>query len=218
MLKRLLSKHRTSSPAVRHICHFEGVIDHLYLDTRGNPTIGVGFHVTCQDAFTRLSLRDKRTNKPASRMQKQQEYNTLKRLPAGKTARWYAQHCTLHLPHSESMRLLEQQIAAFEHELARLISPQNGYIRAYQQLPNSVQLALLDLAYNLGTPNLSSRWPKLLAALKREDWRQAADECARKHVSKARNQATRQLFIQAASSDNLIARLFRRLWSKLCRS
>ncbi|WP_125718581.1 glycoside hydrolase family protein [Pseudoalteromonas rubra] len=217
MLKRLLSKHRTSSPAVRHICHFEGVIDHLYLDTRGNPTIGVGFHVASQDAFTRMSLRDKRTNKPASRAQKQQEYTTLKRLPAGKTARWYEQHCTLHLPHSESMRLLEEQIRAFEQELGRLICPANGYTRAYHQLPEGARLALLDLAYNLGTTNLSSRWPKLLTALKREDWQQAANECARKHVSKARNQATRQLFMQASKNDGLVTRLLRRLWRKLWR-
>ncbi|MCG7536125.1 hypothetical protein [Pseudoalteromonas sp. OOF1S-7] len=217
MLKRLLSKHRTSSPAVRHICHFEGVIDHLYLDTRGNPTIGVGFHVASQDAFTRLSLRNKHTNRPASRAQKRQEYSAFTRLPAGKTARWYAQHCTLHLPHSESMRLLELQIGTFELELTRLISPENGYTRAYQQLPDSVRLAMLDLAYNLGTTNLSSRWPRLLTALKREDWQQAAHECARKHVSKARNQATRQLFMQAANRDSMLIRLLRRLWRKLCR-
>ncbi|TMP30650.1 hypothetical protein CWC00_15805 [Pseudoalteromonas rubra] len=177
----------------------------------------MGFHVASQDAFTRLSLRDKRTNKPASRAQKQQEYRTLKRLPAGKTARWYEQHCTLHLPHSESMRLLEEQIRAFEQELARLICPANGYTRAYHQLPENARLALLDLAYNLGTTNLSSRWPKLLAALKREDWQQAANECARKHVSKARNQATRQLFMQASKNDSLVARLLRRLWRKLWR-
>lgn len=155
MLKRILSRPVSPSPAARHICHFEGVIDHLYLDTRGNPTIGVGFHVSSKEAFTRLSLRDKRTNKPASRAQKQQEYNTLTRLPAGKTARWYAEHCSLHLPHSESMRLLQQQISNFEQELTRLICPKNGYTRPYNKLPSSVRLALLDLAYNLGITNLS---------------------------------------------------------------
>ncbi|AZZ99926.1 hypothetical protein [Pseudoalteromonas sp. R3] len=217
MLKRILSRPVSPSPAARHICHFEGVIDHLYLDTRGNPTIGVGFHVSSKEAFTRLSLRDKRTNKPASRAQKQQEYNTLTRLPAGKTARWYDEHCSLHLPHSESMRLLQQQISNFEQELTRLICPKNGYTRPYNKLPSSVRLALLDLAYNLGITNLSSRWPKLQTALKQEDWQRAANECARKHVSKARNQATYALFMQASKSDNLIARLLRRLWSKLWR-
>ncbi|MCF2858464.1 pesticin C-terminus-like muramidase [Pseudoalteromonas sp. SMS1] len=179
--------------AAKHICLYEGVIAHLYLDTRGNVTVGAGFLVGDEKALTKMTMRDKSTKKAASRAQKAQEFKAIAKLPEGRLASWYDQHCHLYLPHEECLKLLEKKIAEFEHELEVLFSTQNGYI-PFKKMPSNVQLALLDMAYNLGTTNLSRAWPKLLSAIRAENWTMAAKECRRKHVSTARNQATAKLF------------------------
>ncbi|TQF72620.1 pesticin C-terminus-like muramidase [Pseudoalteromonas luteoviolacea] len=192
-LKKLNSHH-----AAKHICLYEGVIAHLYLDTRGNVTVGAGFLVSDAKALTKMTLRDKSTKKAASREQKAKEFATIAKLPEGRLASWYEQHCQLYLPHEECLKLLEKKIAEFEQELAALFSAQNGYL-PFKKMPSNVQLALLDMAYNLGTTNLSRAWPKLLNAIRTENWSAAAKECKRKHVSTARNKATAKLFLQSGS-------------------
>ncbi|AOT10067.1 pesticin C-terminus-like muramidase [Pseudoalteromonas luteoviolacea] len=188
--------------AAKHICLYEGVIAHLYVDTRGNVTLGAGFHITDAKALSKLALREKATHKAASRAVKIQEFETIARLPAGQLASWYESHCKLYLPQQECVKLLEKKVAEFEGELCRLFSPKNGYI-PFHRMPPNVQLALLDMAYNLGTPNLSRAWPNLLHAIRTENWPQAAKECHRKHVSKARNNATERLFKQSGSTSIL---------------
>ncbi|MBQ4839036.1 pesticin C-terminus-like muramidase [Pseudoalteromonas luteoviolacea] len=188
--------------AAKHICLYEGVIAHLYLDTRGNVTLGAGFHITSASALNKLALREKTTHKAASRALKCQEFETITRLQPGRLASWYEPHCKLYLPHEECIKLLEKKIAEFEAELETLFSAKNGYI-PFRRMPTNAQLALLDMAYNLGTPNLSRAWPNLLRAISSENWQDAAKECHRKHVSTARNQATERLFKQCGHTGML---------------
>lgn len=188
--------------AAKHICLYEGVIAHLYVDTRGNVTLGAGFHIPSAKALNKFALREKSTHKAASRALKIQEFETISRLPAGRLASWYESHCKLYLPQRECIKLLEKKVEEFEAELSRLFSTKNGYI-PFHRMPSNVQLALLDMAYNLGTPNLSRAWPKLLHAIRTENWQLAAQECHRKHVSKARNNATARLFKQSGTTSLL---------------
>ncbi|KZN47660.1 hypothetical protein [Pseudoalteromonas luteoviolacea] len=184
--------------AAKHICLYEGVIAHLYVDTRGNVTLGAGFHITSAKALSKLPLREKSTQKAASRAAKIQEFERIAKLPSGRLASWYESHCKLYLPQQACVQLLEKKIAEFETELSTLFSAKNGYV-PFRRMPSNVQLALLDMAYNLGTPNLSRAWPNLLHAIRHENWQLAATECRRKHVSAARNQATARLFAQSGS-------------------
>ncbi|KZN46497.1 glycoside hydrolase family protein [Pseudoalteromonas luteoviolacea] len=184
--------------AAKHICLYEGVIAHLYLDTRGNVTLGAGFLIDDPKTLAKITLREKSTKKVASRDLKAQEFTIIAKLPEGRRASWYEQHCQLYLPHEECLKLLDKKLRAFERELDTLFCAQNGYI-PFKKMPSSVQLALLDMAYNLGTTNLSRAWPKLLNAIRAENWSAAADECHRKHVSAARNKATAKLFRQSGS-------------------
>ena len=69
-------------------------------------------------------------------------------------------------------------------------------------MPLSVQYALLDMAFNLGTPHLAKNWPKLHQAIKQQDWQCAAQECSRRHIQNERNTATEQLFKQASKTSS----------------
>ncbi|MBQ4812682.1 hypothetical protein J8M20_15085 [Pseudoalteromonas luteoviolacea] len=199
--------------AAKHICLYEGVIAHLYLDTRGNVTLGAGFLITDPQTLAKMTLREKSTKRTASRELKAKEFTTISKLPEGRRASWYEPHCQLYLPHEECIKLLEKKLSEFEHELNTLFCAQNGYI-PFKKMPSKVQLALLDMAYNLGTTNLSQAWPKLLSAIRAENWSAAAQECHRKHVSEARNKATAKLFHQSGSVG-IIRRLAHFLLSQL---
>ena len=61
-------------------------------------------------------------------------------------------------------------------------------------IPDPVAVALGDMAFNLGSFH---KFPKLVAAVERSDWQQAASECERRGISHRRNEDTRQLFLIA---------------------
>ncbi len=77
-----------------------------------------------------------------------------------------------------------------------------GYLRdhvgGYDELPDGVKLALLDMVYNLGPGKLFQEYPKLLAAVAEGDWAKAAGACLRRGPGAARNVWTKEQFLGVA--------------------
>ena len=186
---------------IQQLKRFEGEIAHLYLDSRGNPTIGVGFLMANAQQFCALNLVHKQSGKPASEREKQAEYKKISKQKSGYKASWYAQFCELTLPSHETDKLLHKHLAQFKQELNKVFSKQSGFNCQFEQMPLSAQYALLDMAFNLGTSHLAKNWPKLHQAIKQQDWHCAAQECSRRHIQSERNAATEQLFKQAISKQ-----------------
>lgn len=184
------------SDFIRSLKQFEGQTDHLYLDSLGNPTIGIGFMMANAHQFFALPLHTKQ-HTLATIQQKQDEFNHIKQLPVGYKAAWYQQYCQLHLTEQHCDSILQQHLSQFEKELISIFSRKNGFKVPYHDLPQSVQHALLDMAFNLGSHHLSRHWPKLHQAIKQQNWQRAAQECHRKNIQPARNHKTAQLFIHA---------------------
>ena len=63
--------------------------------------------------------------------------------------------------------------------------------------PEPVQVALVDMAFNLGVPGLVKKFPSFVAAVKSRDWAGASRECRRRGISEARNAETERLFAEA---------------------
>jgi len=64
-----------------------------------------------------------------------------------------------------------------------------------------VKLALFDMIFNLGMPNLKNTWPKFNAAIQAKDWQAAANNSNRKPpVSPERNQYVKDLLEKASNS------------------
>lgn len=181
--------------AVRHLCLYEGEVAHLYLDTRGNPTIGVGFHVATKSEFAQLPLREIRSKRHASREHKLAEFERIKRLPAGCPANFYTNHCELYLSHKACQKILLVKIQSFKAELGKIYGDSK-----FNALPKSVKLALVDMIYTLGQTQLQNNWPKFNAAIHKRDWREAANQCNRKGVSLSRNAKIKQLLESAHHS------------------
>lgn len=181
---------RFTLKAVKHLCLYEGEVHHLYLDSHGRPTIGVNFHFHNRNDFAKLELRELRSKRSASRETKLQEYDKISKLPAGYVANFYSSFCTLYIPHTEIQRVLALTLNRLRHELAQ-------HYTDYDNMPQSAQLAILDLAYQLGLAALPSQFPELDQAIAKEQWHKASQLCARKQVSQARNDKTKQLFLRA---------------------
>jgi GH24 family phage-related lysozyme (muramidase) len=206
---------------IQQLKRFEGEIPHLYLDSRGNPTIGVGFLMTNVQQFCSLNLFHKKSGKPASNSEKQTEYKKISKQESGYKASWYAQFCELILPSHETDNLLHKHLTQFKQELNSVFSKKSGFSCQFEQMPLSAQYALLDMAFNLGTPHLANNWPKLHQAIKQQDWQCAAQECSRQYIQNERNTVTEQLFKQASKASSpstkplLLSCITKRIKSKL---
>jgi len=177
----------TSDEIYGHIVRFEGVVPHLYQDVNGYVTVGVGNLVPNELASRKLNLIDRASHKPATPDECAEDYRAVKALMPGMKASHYSHACNLEMSVTEIRRLFDRRVAEFQMQL-RAVYPN------YDACPGSVQLALLDMAFNLGCGALNERWPLLKAAVTSFNWTDAARHAHRPQSSTARNLATAELF------------------------
>jgi len=180
------------SRAVALLKEGEGAISHMYLDTRGNVTVGVGQLLSTVDSAKKLRFTVRISNKLATAAEIETDFNTVKKQRAGALAASYKQHTKLDLPTSVIDALLGTRIQEFESQL-------RTSLHEYDRYPPDAQLAILDMAFNLGTNGLISKFPRLVAAIREKDWNECASLSNRVGIGAARNEKTKQLFLAAAA-------------------
>lgn len=158
----------------------EGSIPHMYLDTVGEVTVGVGNMLPNVASAQKLAFVERKTQKAATQDQIKVEFESVSKLTKGLRAGAYEKDTTLELPQSVIDTLLEQRIDGFKKEL-KLRFPN------FDTYPMTVQFALLDMAFNLGTTGLVTKFPSFKKAIEAKDWATAAKECNRPQVSLSRN-------------------------------
>jgi len=175
---------------VRDFDRFEGRIAHLYLDTKGLVTVGVGKMLRNEAAALKLPFVRRADGVRATPAEISADFRAVLAQPKGKLAGSYRKFTLLDLPNPAIDDLLKITVDGFEADLrARL----PGYATA----PAPAKAALLDMAYNLGTDGLLL-YKNLKAAVAKGDWRRAAAECHRNGPSPERNDWTRDQFLAAA--------------------
>ena len=167
-----------------HFQEFEGCVDHMYLDGAGLVTIGVGCLI--MDPTT-IPLVVRSTNLLATRADVFSDYNAVKALPGNKPAAYYGKVCRLYLPDAAIRRLFDQRLADFIRRI-------NDSVIQLDGLPSAVQLAVVDMAFNLGVSGLAHKFPKFMNALRAGDWHACSLECRRNGISNDRNEWTRRQF------------------------
>ncbi len=165
----------------------EGVVPHMYLDTVGLVTVGVGRMLeSVADAQT-LPFIVRGTKVAAGPGAIGLEWQAVKNLEAGRLASYYEQFTNLELPDAAINTELVKDIEEFSAALRVKFPGLNLY-------PDHAQLALLDLAYSMGAHELVAGYPKLCAAAEIQDWKTCAAECTRAGVAPSRNEACAALF------------------------
>jgi len=194
---------RVRQQVVRKLEAFEGRIDHFYLDTAGNVTVGVGHLVPNRDAVASTSMETPVAGQvptTATLDEKRDDYDRVMAEPVGYRASMYGQVALLRMPAVEINRLRDQHIQRFYARLRATYTRGRGYQHDFDQFPLAVQMALFDLIFNLGPNRLVNVFVRLDAAIRAEDWAQAEVESNRPQVQPTRNHYVRQLFLTAAGA------------------
>jgi len=172
----------------------EGNVPYMYLDTVGKVTVGIGNMLPNVAAACALPFVNRTTKNGATSAEITADFQAVTSQPARRSSRFYRPFTKLDLPDPEINRLFLDRVRGFLGEL------RDSY-PDFDEYPDPAQLAMLDMAFNLGTSGLKNTWPRLNAAIDAEDWAKAALECNRPQVNPTRNAATKDLFLKAAEDE-----------------
>jgi GH24 family phage-related lysozyme (muramidase) len=166
----------------------EGNCPHMYLDTVGVVTVGIGTALFTAGEASALGFVKRGTTDKADGATIELEWGTVKKQTNGKPASFYKQFTQLDLLPAEVSRKFKEHIATFEQKL------KSKWLK-YSDFPKPAQLALVDMIYNLGS---FADFPSFVAAVDKEDWAEASKHCHRKGPSESRNRETKELLENAA--------------------
>ncbi|KPZ55500.1 hypothetical protein AN391_02547 [Pseudoalteromonas sp. P1-13-1a] len=178
----------------RNVKAYEGNIPHMYLDTLGFLTVGVGHLLKDVEAAKKVPFIVRDTGVKASIQQIEGEFKSIKAMPWGKKyeATYYKPFTTLVISEAVREAQVEHHIKTFESELKTIYGASE-----FASYPDDVKLALFDLIFNLGMPRLKDTFPNFNRHMKAHDFKKAAIESNRKDVSAERNTYVRNLLANA---------------------
>ncbi|MBM3597559.1 MAG: hypothetical protein FJX35_05050 [Alphaproteobacteria bacterium] len=171
---------------------FEGSVPHLYLDTVGVVTVGIGHALESVEEATDLPFTAGPHGPKASAAQIEADYLRVKAQPKGRTAGFYRRFSQIVLADAAIADLFVADADDVLADLARRIPE-------FDTLPAPAQLALLDLALNLGVRGLLEGFPRMLGCLARRHWAGCATESRRPQLGDARNRQV-AAWLRAAAS------------------
>lgn len=168
---------------------WEGKISHMYLDTKGLVTVGIGKMLPNVATAQALGFVRKSDNAAATAAEIETDFKEVSKQAKGNLASTYRQYTKLDLPDSVIYALLKSVVEGFEDDLEKNFT-------GYKSYPVAAKRALLDMIYNLGLDGLL-KFKKLKEAVEAGKWKKAAEECHRSGPSEERNGWTRDRFIEA---------------------
>lgn len=170
---------------------FEGVVDWMYLDTRGLVTVGVGQMLRDAISAQSLTFVDS-SGQSATQDAIQNDYDRVSALEPAHSPAFYRVPTSLVLPPPAIDALLMSRVTDFDGQLS-------ARFPAYASFPDPAKLGLLDMVYNLGAAELFGTFRHFMSCVDNQDWLGAAANCHRVGPSQARNDWTRQQFEAAAT-------------------
>lgn len=174
---------------------FEATISWMYLDSRGNVTVGVGFMLPNAAAALKFNFVSP-IGKPSTDEEITADFLRVKHLSVGRIARYYYSSSAPALPLTDITMILDAAVGLCDAELAKTFDK-------YASFRDAAKLALIDMDYNLGHEKLVNAFaPHFCPAVARMDWATAAAHCHRIGPDEIRNEWTRQQFLKAAEEES----------------
>jgi GH24 family phage-related lysozyme (muramidase) len=177
----------------RDLLKWEGNVRHMYRDTQGHVTTGVGNLLRDAGAAAALPWRHGESGPPATADEIRAAFKKVTKLGTGYKASYYQRASDLVLPQATVVSLMANRLEREFLPGLRRTFP------GFDHYPQPAQRALVDMAYNLGVGGLA-KFERLREACERGDFAAAALECNRRTSRPERNQATRELFLTAANA------------------
>lgn len=168
---------------------FEGAVPHMYQDIKGYVTTGIGNLIDPINLALELPWR-RANGSLATDDEIRDEWERVKDMDKGMLASKYAT--------AKSLRLAPEDIA----QLVRRHSANDilALVKAFPDFPSypaQVQTAIMGMAWALGA-YFPAKWPSFSAAVRARDWKTAAEQSHSRDFNPDRNEAHRELFLQAA--------------------
>ena len=163
----------------------EGWESFCYLDIDGNVTCGCGHLIANWVAALKLPFAPPITAP---------EFAALQHAAPKMRAEFYAPFTRGRLTDAQIAAIRDADIAEVQRELA-------AEFPAYASWPPSADAGMTEMGFNFGIPRLLKLFPKFCDFARACDWAACAAECHRQQIGEARNEYTKQLFLQAASES-----------------
>jgi GH24 family phage-related lysozyme (muramidase) len=182
------------------LSRWEGSTRHMYVDTRGHVTTGIGHLLRDANAAVALPWLHRSTGAPATPAEIRTAFARVAAQPAGQQASHYERLSDLVLPPNMPRDLAGVRLHREFLPGIRRLCPN------FDRYPQPAQRALVDMAYTLGVGGLG-RFSNMLRACERGDFAAAGNECHRRTCRDDRNEATRELFMAAEHLTNALQAL-----------
>ena len=145
----------------------EGRIPHMYADSIGVVTVGIGHAIFQPQGAHRLPFVRKDTGAAATQAEIDKDYNAVVGI-TNHVASYFDPLTELELSQTDIDGLVQADFNTHIQIADAFFS--------LDQLPQPVQIALFDLAFQVGGNLTASGYPKLHPALRRRDWARAGKE------------------------------------------
>ena len=179
----------------QNIERYEGKVKHMYLDSKGFVTVGVGHLLKDVAAATHLPF-EAANGALASEAEIVKAFEQVSVQESNRVASYYQQFTDLVLADKDIDHLTDKHIDTFYHELTVVYD-------GFEVFPSKVKLALCDMIFNLGMTGLRKKWPKMNACIAAKDWKATAENCQRKGIADERNDYVKSLFLTSAGVGGL---------------
>lgn len=179
----------------------EGNAPWMYLDTRGNVTVGIGHLLDGPARAVALPFVHDDGGDRADPDEIAAAYAAVRSAgrKAARGAGAFRDVSGLRLPPAAIEALYADD---FEAVLAAVRKAFRAVGGGFDSYPLPARLAVLDMAFNLGVRGLYRGFPRFRElGLGRRDFATAARECRRTGISPARNARTRDLLLEAAAVE-----------------
>ena len=183
---------------------FEDITLHMYLDRKGNVTVGYGHLIPSAEAAKALGFVERGTNIGAAAEHVENAFDKVKNSGLVNTrAEVFKTLTHIDLPPEEVRKLFESDASGFLRELRHIFSD-------FDSFPQKAKWGTLDLIYNLGGPKFRSLFKRFQAAVKERNWKAAAAQSKRSETDEVgepiqgvvdRNITVRDWFLRAALDE-----------------
>lgn len=179
------------------------VVPHMYLDNKGNVTIGIGHLLPTRESAQALPFEWNiyGPSHPPGVEEIGSGYDKIKAAPYGDKINANAFEPVRGKIGSKLMNIVISDQHAhdiFNHDLTVSARELKRKFPDLYDYPVPAQKALLDLHFNVGGKNFNERdWSMLFDAVRKKDWESAARESRRRDVQIRRNETVKNLFRDA---------------------
>jgi GH24 family phage-related lysozyme (muramidase) len=171
---------------------WEGRYKHMYLDTKGLVTTGIGNLVKTAGAAAALPFVIIPRGTAASDEEKSAGWGAVKAMPPGLRARAYESACQLRLTDVAVNVLVRERLDG------EFLPHIRGRLPAFDAFPTQAKQALVDIAYNCGTGGFDA-FHNMLEAAEKQDWVSCSKRCHRSSSREDRNVWCSAMFMYASS-------------------